>query len=60
MSSRAWPNVRVLRDVQRRTAVNETELLRRAFLYLARNTTLPQRVSVEVGYFFLGFANVDV
>lgn len=41
---RAYPNIRVLRDVQRREAVQSTELLRRAYLALARNETLPSRV----------------
>ncbi|KAK9899105.1 hypothetical protein P389DRAFT_150321 [Cystobasidium minutum MCA 4210] len=44
MSGRVWPNIRVLRDIQRRQAVNESELLRRSFLYIARNPSLPQRV----------------
>ena len=44
MSTRAWPNIRVLRDVQRREAVAATELQRKAYLYLARNTALPSRV----------------
>ncbi|CAD6571219.1 MAG: 40S ribosomal protein mrp2, mitochondrial [Cyphobasidiales sp. Tagirdzhanova-0007] len=44
MSGRTYPNIRVLRDVQRREAVQSTELLRRSFLYLARNESLPQRV----------------
>ena len=44
MSGRRWPNIRVLRDVQRREAVQSTELLRRAYLYLARSENLPARV----------------
>ena len=46
MSGRAYPNIRVLRDIQRREAVQATELQRRAYLYLARNTALPTRVSL--------------
>lgn len=45
MSGRTWPNIKVLRDIQRREAVQATELQRRAYLYLARNTALPTRVS---------------
>lgn len=45
MSGRTYPNIRVLRDVQRRQAVQSTELLRRAYLYLARSEEAPQRVS---------------
>lgn len=44
MSGRRWPNIRVLRDVQRREAVQSTEVLRRAYLYLARSENLPARV----------------
>ncbi|EPQ27659.1 uncharacterized protein PFL1_04797 [Pseudozyma flocculosa PF-1] len=38
------PNARVLRDMATRQAVESNELIRRAFKYVARNTTLPQRV----------------
>ncbi|PWN98062.1 hypothetical protein FA09DRAFT_334179 [Tilletiopsis washingtonensis] len=37
------PNARVLRDMSTRQAVASSELLRRAYKYLARNTTLPSR-----------------
>lgn len=46
MSGRTYPNLRVLRDVQRRQAVESTELLRKSYLFLARNTSIPQRVRV--------------
>lgn len=35
---------RVLRDMKRRTAVQTSEVLRRAYLYVARNQTLPPQV----------------
>ncbi|PWN90153.1 glucocorticoid receptor-like (DNA-binding domain) [Acaromyces ingoldii] len=38
------PNARVLRDMSKRQAVTSHELLRRAFKFVARNTTLPFRV----------------
>ena len=38
------PNARVLRDMATRQAVHSNELVRRAFKYIARNTTLPQKV----------------
>ncbi|KAN0060691.1 40S ribosomal protein mrp2, mitochondrial [Thecaphora frezii] len=38
------PNARVLRDMATRQAVESNELIRRAFKYIARNTTLPQKV----------------
>ncbi len=38
------PNARVLRDMATRQAVQSNELVRRAFKYIARNTTLPQKV----------------
>ncbi|PWN37479.1 uncharacterized protein FA14DRAFT_117951 [Meira miltonrushii] len=38
------PNARVLRDMTKRQSVTSHELLRRAFKYVARNTTLPFRV----------------
>ncbi|PWN46620.1 glucocorticoid receptor-like (DNA-binding domain) [Violaceomyces palustris] len=38
------PNSKVLRDMASRQAVQSNELIRRAYKYIARNTTLPQRV----------------
>jgi small subunit ribosomal protein S14 len=38
------PNIRVLRDVQARSGVKENEVMRRAYLYVARNETLPPHV----------------
>ncbi|SHO79317.1 Similar to S.cerevisiae protein MRP2 (Mitochondrial ribosomal protein of the small subunit) [Malassezia sympodialis ATCC 42132] len=38
------PNARMLRDMAARQAVQSNELLRRAYKYIARNTTLPSRV----------------
>lgn len=35
---------RVLRDIKRRKAVQVTEVIRRAYLYVARNQTLPPQV----------------
>jgi len=35
---------RVLRDIKRRNAVQATEVVRRAYLYVARNQTLPPQV----------------
>jgi len=39
--------VRVLRDIRRRKNVNATEILRRAYLYVARNQTLPAQVRYQ-------------
>ncbi|WFD35165.1 40S ribosomal protein mrp2, mitochondrial [Malassezia cuniculi] len=41
------PNARTLRDLAGREAVHSNELLRRAYKYVARNTTLPARVRHE-------------
>ncbi|KIM27617.1 hypothetical protein M408DRAFT_330039 [Serendipita vermifera MAFF 305830] len=41
------PNVQVLRDVSRRHAFASTELLRRSYLFVARNTTLPANVRLQ-------------
>lgn len=41
------PNVRVLRDLKARHGVNANELLRRAYLYVARNQTLPPQVRFQ-------------
>ena len=38
------PNARVLRDIKARIGVKDNEVLRRAYLYVARNTTLPPQV----------------
>lgn len=35
---------RILRDMKRRQAVEATEVVRRAYLYVARNQTLPPQV----------------
>ena len=35
---------RVLRDMKRRDAVKASEIIRRAYLYVARNQTLPPQV----------------
>jgi small subunit ribosomal protein S14 len=41
------PNVRVLRDVSRRHGFASTEMLRRSYLFVARNTTLPANVRLQ-------------
>ncbi|KAL9934041.1 hypothetical protein V8E36_007123 [Tilletia maclaganii] len=38
------PNARMLRDIATRQSVASNELIRRAYKYIARNTTLPSRV----------------
>jgi small subunit ribosomal protein S14 len=38
------PNARVLRDMKARNVVRVTEVVRRAYLYVARNQTLPAQV----------------
>ncbi|WFD03664.1 40S ribosomal protein mrp2, mitochondrial [Malassezia obtusa] len=38
------PDARTLRDMAARHAVHSNELLRQAYKYIARNTTLPSRV----------------
>lgn len=38
------PNIRVLRDMKARELVKANELIRRAYLYVARNETLPPHV----------------
>ncbi|KAH9943073.1 uncharacterized protein BXZ73DRAFT_40093 [Epithele typhae] len=40
-------NARVLRDIKARHGVNATEILRRAYLYVARNQTLPPQVRFQ-------------
>ncbi len=41
------PNARVLRDIKARHGVNANEILRRAYLYVARNQTLPPQVRFQ-------------
>ena len=41
------PNARVLRDIKARHGVNTNEILRRAYLYVARNATLPPQVRFQ-------------
>ncbi|KIK08401.1 hypothetical protein K443DRAFT_672424 [Laccaria amethystina LaAM-08-1] len=38
------PNARVLRDIKARRGVHANEIARRAYLYVARNETLPPQV----------------
>ena len=40
----AMPNARVLRDIKARQGVYANEIARRAYLYVARNETLPPQV----------------
>ena len=40
-------NIRVLRDMKARQGVNANEILRRAYLYVARNQTLPPQVRYQ-------------
>ncbi|KAI0676870.1 hypothetical protein C8Q78DRAFT_1073636 [Trametes maxima] len=41
------PNARILRDIKARHGVNTNEILRRAYLYVARNQTLPAQVRFQ-------------
>ena len=41
------PNARVLRDIKARYGVRANEVLRRAYLYVARNETLPPQVRFQ-------------
>lgn len=41
------PNIRVLRDMKARHGVNANEIVRRAYLYVARNQTLPPQVRYQ-------------
>lgn len=41
------PNIRVVRDIKARHGVNEHEIIRRAYLYVARNQTLPPQVRYQ-------------
>ncbi|KAI6035200.1 hypothetical protein F5J12DRAFT_791710 [Pisolithus orientalis] len=38
------PNIRVLRDIKARELVKANEVIRRAYLYVARNESLPPQV----------------
>lgn len=40
-------NARVLRDVKARKEVNAAEVMRRAYIYVARNETLPAQVRYQ-------------
>ncbi|VDC06910.1 unnamed protein product [Peniophora sp. CBMAI 1063] len=40
-------NIRVLRDIQARNTVAANEVTRRAYLYVARNQTLPAQVRYQ-------------
>jgi small subunit ribosomal protein S14 len=44
LSTHPMPNIRVLRDIKARKGVQAYELIRRAYLYVARNQTLPSQV----------------
>ncbi|KAL1946939.1 hypothetical protein VTO73DRAFT_15043 [Trametes versicolor] len=41
------PTARVLRDIKARHGVSANEILRRAYLYVARNQTLPAQVRFQ-------------
>ncbi|KAF7355175.1 Mitochondrial 40S ribosomal protein [Mycena sanguinolenta] len=41
---KAMRNARVMRDVKARKGVRDNEIARRAYIYVARNTTLPPQV----------------
>lgn len=41
------PNIRVLRDIKARHGVNANEIARRAYLYVARNQSLPASVRYQ-------------
>lgn len=40
-------NVRIIRDVKARAGVKDSELMRRAYIYVARNETLPAQVRYQ-------------
>lgn len=40
-------NIRVLRDMKARAGVQENEVLRRAYLYVARNESVPPQVRYQ-------------
>ncbi|PVG04178.1 glucocorticoid receptor-like (DNA-binding domain) [Serendipita vermifera] len=50
------PKIHVLRDIAHRAAFKDAELLRRSYLYVARNTTLPSHVRHQAQ---LQLANMD-
>lgn len=41
------PNIRVLRDIKARKGVADNEVTRRAYLYVARNQSLPAQVRYQ-------------
>ena len=41
------PNARVLRDIKARQGVFDNEISRRAYLYVARNTSLPAQLRYQ-------------
>src|SRR5579863_4896761 len=41
------PNIRVLRDIKARQGVADNEISRRAYLYVARNQSLPAQVRYQ-------------
>ncbi|KZT12980.1 glucocorticoid receptor-like (DNA-binding domain) [Laetiporus sulphureus 93-53] len=41
------PNARVLRDIKARNGVKANEIIRRAYLYVARNQSLPPQVRYQ-------------
>ena len=41
------PNIRVLRDIKARQGVADNEISRRAYLYVARNQSLPPQVRYQ-------------
>lgn len=43
-ASKAMRNARVIRDMKARDGVLKNEISRRAYLYVARNTTLPPQI----------------
>jgi small subunit ribosomal protein S14 len=45
--STTMPKIHVLRDIAHRQAFKDTELVRRSYLYVARNTTLPANVRLQ-------------
>ena len=40
-------NIRILRDIKARHGVNANEITRRAYLYVARNQSLPPQVRYQ-------------
>ena len=41
------PNIRILRDMRARQGVSENEIVRRAYLFVARNQSLPPQVRYQ-------------